>query len=109
MKRPTLLLLCCLAVPAAAQTVKTNCTDVQVGTARSYECLNQQLGAVAHQAQRANGALDTPPYTATSPGNQTGQFNEAATRERLGTNFGKSVTPARQPTVYGNPVTTPHP
>jgi hypothetical protein len=109
MKRCSVLLFCCLCAPAAAQTATTNCTDVQVGTARGYDCLNQQLGAVAHQAQRANGNLDTPPYSANSPANQTGQFDEEATRERLGTNFGKSVTPARQPSFYSNPITTPRP
>jgi hypothetical protein len=107
MNRPAIFMLCCLLAPAAAQTAKTNCVDVQVGTARSYECLNQQLHAVARQAQRANGTLQTPPYSATSPANQTGQFDEDATRERLGTNFGKSAIPARTPAYYGSPITVP--
>ncbi len=91
--------------PAAAQTAQTqtsqsqSCVDVKVGAAQSYHCLNQQLGAVAHQAH--NGTQQDAPYSARSPSNVTGQFNEDATRERLGANFGHSVTPDR-------PAAAPH-
>jgi hypothetical protein len=79
---------------AGAQTSQTqSCVDVKVGTAQSYHCLNQQLGAVARQAH--DGTQQDAPYSATSPSNVTGQFNEDATRERLGANFGHSVTPER--------------
>jgi len=82
---------------AWAQAGHESCVDVQVGTAQSYACINQQLQGVAHEAQKSPAAA---PYTAQSPGNQTGQFNEDATRERLGGNFGKSVTPVRPTTNY---------
>lgn len=78
---------------AAAQTTQQTCVDVKVGTAQSYSCLNQQLGAAARQAHGAS--QQDAPYDAQSPGNVTGQFNQEATRERLGTNFGHSVTPQR--------------
>jgi hypothetical protein len=84
------------APPAGAQDsrpAQQSCVDVKVGSAQSYGCLNQRLGAVARQAH--DGTQTDAPYSATSPSNVTGQFNEDATRERLGTSFGHSVTPQR--------------
>ena len=106
MRRPIIgaaaLLLCCQAA-ALGQTQKTqpgaksdqNCVDVSVGNAQSYECINQQLGTLAAQQHRAASSETDAPYSATSPANVTGQFDEAATRNRLGRNFGHSVTPDR--------------
>jgi hypothetical protein len=71
-----------------------NCTDVQVGSARSYDCINAQLGNVANAQQRPSSATDAP-ISASSPGYATGTFNQAATANRLGQNFGKSVVPYR--------------
>jgi hypothetical protein len=82
---------------AWAQASHDSCVDVQVGSAQSYACINQHLQGVAHEAQKS---LAMAPYTAQSPGNVTGQFNEDATRERLGGNFGKSVTPVRPAANY---------
>jgi hypothetical protein len=84
--------LCLSAAAASAQPAHTSCIDVQVGTAQSYDCINQRLQAVAREAKKTPGA--DAPYSAQSPGNVTGQFNEDAVRERLGPNFGKSVTQA---------------
>jgi hypothetical protein len=100
---------CLLAAPllgaagADAQPTQQSCVDVKVGTAQSYSCLNQRLGAVARQAHE--GTQTDAPYSATSPSNVTGQFNEDATRERLGTSFGHSVTPQRPPVA--NPPALP--
>lgn len=77
--------------PDASHTI---CVDVSVGSAQSYACLNEQLAAMAAGAKRSSAA-DTAPISATSPSNVTGTFNESATRNRLGSNFGKSVTPER--------------
>jgi hypothetical protein len=87
--------LCAWAGAAAAQPTRSSCVDVQVGSAQSYDCINQKLQAEARAAQRSPGG--DVPYSAQSPGNVTGQFNEDATRDRLGANFGKSATPARPP------------
>ncbi len=93
-----LILACCLAATSAASAqpappaTKDTCVDVQVGTAQSYDCLNQQFKHAAQNAQRFSSD-GSAPYGATSPSNVTGQFNESATRNRLGSNFGKSVTP----------------
>jgi hypothetical protein len=71
-----------------------NCTDVQVGSAQSYDCINAQLGNVANAQPRPSSATDAP-ISASSPGYETGTFNQAATANRLGQNFGKSVVPYR--------------
>jgi len=71
-----------LAQPAAKPAAPVNCTDVQVGSAQGYDCLNAQLGAVAHATQRPSSATDAP-VSASSPSNVVGTFNEAATRETL--------------------------
>ncbi len=82
------------APPPSPQATHQTCVDVQVGSAKSYDCLNQQLQGAAHRTPRFSSDNDAP-YGAASPGNVTGQFNEGATRNRLGANFGKSVTPQR--------------
>jgi hypothetical protein len=97
---------CAAAHTAAAQPSQQTCVDVKVGTAQSYECLNQQLADVARQTQRFS-ADTSAPYSATSPSNVTGQFNESATRNRLGANFGKSVTPQRPVTNYAGAFGSP--
>lgn len=101
------LLLC--AAPAMAQDIEphdaapppapSTCTDVQVGSAQSYDCVNARLGAVARGQEKFSSDLNAP-VTASDPSNRVGTFNEQATRERLGPNFGKSVQPYR-------PITTP--
>jgi hypothetical protein len=104
------LLLCCQAA-ALAQSPKPqpgakadqSCVDVSVGNAQSYDCINQQLGAMAAQQHRAASSETDAPYSATSPANVTGQFDEAATRNRLGRNFGHSVTPERPATAPASP------
>jgi hypothetical protein len=99
-KKNCLPCLILLAHPAAAQ----NCVDVSVGHAESYDCINQQLGALAAQQHRAAAAGTDAPYSATSPANVTGQFDEAATRNRLGRNFGHSVTPERPAATVASPI-----
>jgi len=89
---------CLYGSAAWAQASHDSCVDVQVGSAQSYDCINQKLQATAREAHEATGA--EAPYNAVSPSNVTGQFNESATRERLGTNFGKSVIPQRPVTTY---------
>ncbi len=92
----------CLAGHADAQPAQETCVDVKVGTAQSYDCLNQQLQAVARQTPKVSSDTAAP-YNATSPSNVTGQFNESATRNRLGSNFGHSVTPQRPVTNFAPP------
>src|SRR5271170_4740499 len=89
-----------ISVPALAQqAAPANCTDVQVGSAQGYDCLNAQLGAVAHATQRPSSDTSAP-VNAASPSNVVGTFNEAGTRETL----------ARRPppTAYPSPIPRPH-
>jgi hypothetical protein len=99
----TILTALILALPATAfaQTQKpapappTNCTDVQVGSAESYSCINAKLGAIANGTERLSS--QDAPVNSASPSNVVGTFNEGATRNRLGQNFGKSAVPYRPP------------
>ncbi len=91
------------APPAWAQDAKPSCIDVEIGSAQSYACLNQQLGAIAQEAGKSGNDL-APPTAATAPENTTGAFNETSLHDRLGTNFGHSVTPPRPPVVVTNPI-----
>jgi hypothetical protein len=65
---------------------------VEIGTERSYGCLNSQL---ARMVPRARGAVPDADITATSPAPAVGTYNQAATRQRLGTSFGRSAIPQR--------------
>lgn len=84
----------------------TTCTDVDVGSAHGYDCLNAQLSNMVQGEQRPSSATDAP-VSATSPSNVVGSFNEGATRNRLGANFGKSVIPSRPPPPVFQPPLTP--
>lgn len=106
MRRTAAILLIAAAATNAHAQTKQTCVDVQVGTAQSYDCLNQQLQQTARRAASASGATQAP-YSATSPSNVTGQFNESATRNRLGGNFGRSVTPQRPPGSLSAPAGSP--
>jgi hypothetical protein len=91
-----------------AAPADTTCTDVNVGAAHGYECLNAQLAAMAHNPDHP--ASDTSaPVSAASPSNVVGTFNESGTRNRLGANFGKSVQPVRPAQNYIQPLTAGRP
>ena len=102
MTRPALIgcFILAWAMPGYSQTTPkprpaapTNCTDVQVGSAQSYDCINAQLGAAANATARPSS--QDAPLNSASPSNEVGTFNEGATRNRLGQNFGKSAVPYR--------------
>ena len=94
------VILLAATAPALAQPVSppaaTTCTDVQVGSAQSYDCINAQLGNVARTAPRTSSETDAP-VTSSSPSNVVGTFNAGATANRLGRNFGHSAVPYRPP------------
>ena len=100
-----------LANAAMAQPAQTGshdtCVDVQVGSAQSYDCLNQRLRAAVQAAPRPSSATAAP-YNATSPSTVTGAFNESAPRNRLGRNFGRSVTPERPAQSFEPAFGRPH-
>jgi hypothetical protein len=77
------------------------CVEAQVGkeTASSLGCLNEQLKAMADQAQTNAQNQPTAPIDATSGSTAVGTANDAAAREHMGNAFGKSAIPQR-PTLY---------
>jgi hypothetical protein len=78
------------------------CIEVEIGEARSYECLNAEL---AHRAENAGAASLPPPVTAASPDIRTGVANVPALRQQYGPNFGTSVVPYRPPVAtYTTPL-----
>ena len=92
-----------LAQPSTSPQQKETCVDVKVGSAQAYDCLNQQLAGIAQNTHRFSSDSDAPYGATFTPANKTGQYNQDATRERLGTNFGHSVTPERPNRVYAAP------
>ncbi|WP_158923775.1 hypothetical protein [Acidisphaera sp. S103] len=78
--------------PAANQT--SRCIDARVGTSWSYNCLNEALRVQAAQQRQGIPGIS---LDATSPAPAVGTFNQAAVREHLGFNFGKSAVPQRPP------------
>ncbi len=107
MKRITLtisFLAILAATPQArAQSTDTHqsCVDVQIGSARYYDCLNQQMQRSVPQ-QRPSAENSTP-LSAGAPAPAVGTFNQEATHERLGNSFGKSATPQRPPPIVFTP------
>ncbi|ULH06479.1 hypothetical protein [Alcaligenes faecalis] len=92
--------------PETASSAKApvGCVDVVVNghAALSYDCLNQQLRPKEGPAGPPAG-LASEAVTQRSP-NALGLFNQAATSNRMGSNFGTSAFPQRPPRL-----STPHP
>ena len=88
--------------PAEAQPAGQGCMSVTAGTAVSLACINAQQRALVQQHQ-ATIAATTPSQNSAPP--SLGLFNQAATREHLGNNFGRSVVPqGAPPPNYANPL-----
>lgn len=75
------------------------CVDVTVGGYKtlSYECLGLQMtNPQGNAAARKNLEAMTSPITRQAA-TRMGLYNQAATRTRMGTNFGSSAFPQRPP------------
>jgi len=68
------------------------CVEVEVGSDRSFGCLNQKL---RREVDRINPSINAPPIDARSPDVRVGNVNEAAVRLQYGSNYGRSATPYR--------------
>ena len=93
----TIVLFVVLSVPALAQprpAPDASCVDVRIGDARYYDCVNREMEQAV--PNRRFSTQDAP-LGVQAPANVVGTFNQAATAEQLGSNFGKSVTPERPP------------
>jgi hypothetical protein len=100
------VLLSISAWPAAAQSgAATSCVDVRIGDERYYNCLNRQLESEIPQKRFSAGG--DAPVDATMPAPAAGLYDQAATREQLGKNFGHSSVPQRPPAPnYPAPLAT---
>jgi hypothetical protein len=82
---------------AHAQDAASGCVDVEVNgeRVRDYDCLGKRLtpsgGAARPPAQYHSEEI------AGRPSNALGLANTEATRQRMGSNFGKSTLPQRPP------------
>lgn len=103
-----MLLLACLASPAhaAENTVvvtaaapQTGCVEVEIAGKReqSMSCLSEKLLPPASAASRRPATVSGAEAAVQRPSNQLGLYNRAALEHRMGTAFGKSVTPHRPP------------
>jgi hypothetical protein len=82
------------------------CVDARVGTTESYNCLNRDLQKQV--ARPHQGGADVS-IDAMSPAPQVGTYNQAAVREHLGNNFGKSAVPQRPSVpVFVSPLVQGH-
>jgi hypothetical protein len=81
------------------------CTTVSSGTATSFGCINAQEKALVAQ-QKAN--TDAAGFNQNSAPPRLGLYNQAATKEHLGDNFGHSVYPQQLPPPnYRSPLIPP--
>lgn len=90
------MLVLALLTAAAAAATTPPCVEVDVsGTRRTdFECLNAQLKTTADAAHRSP---EIKGLDAASGDTRLGIYNEAAKRQQMGRNFGKSVAPYRPP------------
>lgn len=84
------------AAPLLADTPRAqpSCMNAEVNGYRSqsYECLGQLMAAPEDPRHKADSRLSSERIIQRQP-NQLGLFNQAATRLRMGSNFGNAVTP----------------
>lgn len=108
MRRITCLALCALAgiygaiagQPAASDGANAqSCIDVEVNGERvpAYDCLTDKLTPAESREPRTAAQLGSE-QIARRPSNELDLFNQAATRQRMGNAFGKSVQ-AQRPAV----------
>lgn len=77
------------------------CVEVEIGSSRAMDCLNQKL---KREVDRANPVMNLPPIDARSPDIKTGVVNIPAVQQQYGRNFGVSVVPYRPaPPVFSVP------
>ncbi|QPF95202.1 hypothetical protein IC761_15250 [Bradyrhizobium commune] len=72
------------------------CVDVQIGGDTAFGCLNEKL---RREVDKVNPTLNLPPIDARSSDVRVGIGNEAAVRQQLGSNYGRTITPFRPPSI----------
>jgi hypothetical protein len=77
------------------------CVDVEIGSSRSMDCLNQKL---KDKVDSVNPVMNVPPIDAKSPDTKVGVVNIPGVQQQYGKNFGVSAFPYRPPApVYSTP------
>jgi hypothetical protein len=94
------------APPAAATGTIGKAPCVVAEGAGRLDCVNQALADTAARAQAAATPHTDAPTIGSSP-TTLGEANVAATRERLGSSFGKSVVPQRPAQTFAPPLGRP--
>ena len=93
--------------PAAAQSDEHLCVGVRIGddTSGYYDCLNQELKTDVVKARRQSEQLaEIRAHTGPQTDNEMGLYNQAATRMRMGKNFGNSAFPQRPTRSFNAPL-----
>jgi hypothetical protein len=81
------------------------CVEVEIGSSRALECLNQQL---KRQVDRVNPSLNLPPLDAKSQDLKVGVVNVPGVQQQYGRNFGVSAFPYRPaPLIFNSPIGGP--
>ena len=75
---------------------RERCVEVEIGGARSFGCLNQQL---RREADRANPITNVAPLDARSSDTRIGIVNLPGVQQQYGRNYGVSVMPYRPPSM----------
>ena len=87
--------------PPPTTTNTERCVEVEIGSSRAFNCLNQKL---KREVDRVAPTLNLPPIDARSPDTKTGVINIPAVQQQYGKNFGVSATPYRPgPLIYSGP------
>ena len=105
-------MVCALAAlgpprPAAAQGDDPLCVGVRIGddTSGYYDCLSQELKTDVVKARRQREQLaEIRAHTGPQTDNEMGLYNQAATRMRMGNNFGNSAFPQRPTRQFNAPL-----
>ncbi|WP_245283261.1 hypothetical protein [Bradyrhizobium sp. WSM2793] len=85
-----------------APALPDRCVEVEIGSSRSMDCLNQKL---RREVDRVNPSINLPPIDARSPDPKLGVVNIPGVQQQYGRNFGVSVTPYRPPPpVFSSPI-----
>jgi hypothetical protein len=80
------------------------CVEVEIGSSRAMDCLNQKL---KREVDRVNPSVNLPPVDARSPDTKVGVVNVPGVQQQYGRNFGVSAVPFRPaPSTFTSPVTS---
>src|ERR1700737_3753395 len=88
-----------------SQAAPERCVEVEIGSSRAFECLNQKL---KQQVDRVAPTLNLPPIDARSPDTKTGVVNIPGVQQQYGKNFGVSAVPFRPAPLQFNSPLGPH-